>query len=238
MRDRTTVILVDNDETTTESLSKLVARMGFRCQCYHSGLEFLENYDCEIPSVIVSELRTADVSGLQIQRILKDRGCQVPIIFLTHYGSIPLAAKTLRSGAVHFLEKPVNEQEFWDAVLEAVAVADRWNNNRLHAEEIRQRMESLTEQELEVLQMIGDGEPNKSIAAALGVSVRTVEIRRSSMMVKLNAKTITDLIRFTLRDTNGHSDSFVGGLVPNHLSLSARDTNYNNGVRLQSELDN
>ncbi|WP_339908595.1 response regulator transcription factor [Symmachiella dynata] len=229
MRDRTTVVLVDNDETTTESLSKLVTRMGLRCECYHSGLEFLENYDCEIPSVIVSELRTADVSGLQIQRILKDRGCQVPIIFLTHYGSIPLAAKTLRSGAVHFLEKPVNEQEFWDAVLEAVAVADRWNNERLRAEEIRQRMESLTEQELEVLQMIGEGEPNKTIAATLSVSVRTVEIRRSSLMVKLNAKTITDLIRFTLQESNGYHETFVGGLVPTHLAVSAGTNNNNNG---------
>ena len=229
MRSKTTVIFVDDDETTTRPLMELVVKMGLRCDCYRSGLEFLDDFDCQMRSVVVSEIRTPDVSGLQIQRILKDRDCQVPIIFLTSHGSVSIANSTLRAGAINFLEKPVDEQEFWEAIQEAVAVAEHWRKERVRTEEVGQRLASLNEQELEVLNMIGRGEPNKSIAVALEVSIRTVEIRRSSLMIKLNVNTITDLIRFTLRDTNGHSDSFVGGLVPNHLAMSARDANHNNG---------
>jgi FixJ family two-component response regulator len=152
---------------------------------------------------VVTELRVPGASGLQILWQLAEEGARIPIIFVSAYGTLAIAVRAMREGAFHFLEKPVHEQEIWDAIQAAVAIdqqriaADRWEG------EVREKIGQLSFKEEQVLRMIAQGKSNSMIAKDLDIGIRTVELRRATLMKKLHINRPEDLMRFALLACNG-----------------------------------
>jgi FixJ family two-component response regulator len=209
------VFVVDEDEALLEAVRQVADMMNLRCETFHSGLEFLERFDRDRPGCVVTELRVPGANGLQLLRQLAEEGTRIPIIFVSAYGTLAIAVRAMREGAFHFLEKPVHEQEIWDAIQTAVTIdqqrvaADRWE------EEVREKIGQLSLKEEQVLRMIAQGKSNPMIAKELDISIRTVELRRGTLMEKLHIDRPEDLIRFAVLACNGHA-GHNGHTVHNH----------------------
>jgi two-component system, LuxR family, response regulator FixJ len=129
----------------------------------------------------------------------------LPVIFLTSHATVPIAVRAMRSGAFHFLEKPIREQELWDVIQEAVAVDQEKREAAREAAAFRERMTSLSFKEEQVLRLIAEGKPNRAIAKELDLSLRTIEVRRNTLMKKVGVKSPEDLLRFALMACNGRA---------------------------------
>jgi FixJ family two-component response regulator len=197
------VFVVDEDEALREAIRQVADMMNLRCEAFHSGLEFLGRFDRGRPGCVVTELRVPGASGLQILRRLAEEGARIPIIFVSAYGTLAIAVRAMREGAFHFLEKPVHEQEIWDAIQAAVTIdqqriaADHW------AGEVREKLRQLSFKEAQVLRMIAQGKSNLMITEDLDISIRTVELRRATLMKKLHINRPEDLMRFAVLACNG-----------------------------------
>ncbi len=193
-----TVFVVDEDMVASEALRKLAYTMSLRCRVFHSSLEFLAAFDATLPGCLVTEWRLSGTSGLQVQQRLAAEGCPLPVIILTAYATIPIAVRAMRAGAFHFLEKPLHEQEAWDVIQAAVAL-DAERRRTVHLErQIVDQLALLTPKEEQVLRMIAEGLPNRDIAHQLQISVRTVELRRTTMLRKLQLASADQLIHFAV----------------------------------------
>lgn len=193
-----TIFLVDNDAQTHDHVRRLAVSMNLRFEGYFSGLEFLASYDTSRRGCLVAELRVADVGGLEIQRRLASIEAPLPVVFLTAHATVPLVVRAMQAGAADFLEKPLCEQDAWEAIQEAVHL-DRLRRERLekHHEQHR-RIRMLSPKERQVLCLLGEGKSRRSIAAELELSVRTVELARARAMKKLEIDTHAELLRFTI----------------------------------------
>lgn len=200
-----TIFVVDDDAATCREIRALSVMMNLRCEVYDSGLAFLESFDRSQCGCVVTELRVRGVNGLQLQQRLLADGVPLPVIFLSAHGSLPIAVRAMRAGAFHFLEKPIHEQELWDAIQGAVMMDQENRQTARQDAAIRERLAELTLKEEQVLRMIADGKGNRVIARELDVSMRTIEIRRNVLMKKLGTKTSEELLRFALVACNGHS---------------------------------
>jgi two-component system, LuxR family, response regulator FixJ len=200
------VFVVDDDVAACRKICELVGMMNLSCEVFSSGQEFLNQFDRTRSGCLVTELKVPGVGGLQIQQRLGMLQAIIPVIFVTAYGTLPIAVRALRAGAFHFLEKPIHEQELWDAIQEAVAMDQERRNSARREEDIRARVAALTIKEEQVLKMIADGMPNRVIAKELDVSIRTIEGRRATLMKKLGLNVPEELLRFAMAACNGHSN--------------------------------
>jgi FixJ family two-component response regulator len=193
------VIIIDDDPDIREALSKLLETINLRAVTYPSAAEFLAGKRSSGPSCIVLDVRLPGVGGLEFQRRLAQENIPTPIIFITGYGDVPTSVRAMKAGAVEFLTKPIRDQEF----LEAVQAALRRDGFRLERErevgELRSRQQSLTAREQQVMALLVAGRVNKQIASDLAVSEVTVRLHRLQVMKKMQAGSLSELIRIADR---------------------------------------
>lgn len=193
-----TVYLIEDDADLRESLAALLEVSGYSPRCFASAEDFLAKGLNERPACAVVDLRLPGMSGLDLQKKLHDEQPHLPVIVVTGHGDVATARTALRTGALDFLEKPVQPKELMDAVSAALeSDAQALERAREH-DQMRERLGRLTPRELEVFQRITDGLHNREIAVELGISPRTVEVHRARLMDKLNARRIADLFRLRL----------------------------------------
>lgn len=199
------VHVVDDDESARESLAFLLEAADFEVVSHASALALLDALPLDGAGCVITDMRMPDMTGLELVRELNARGCRVPIIMITGHGDIPLAVEAMRAGVADFIEKPFGESRMIDALNRALeagpppaaaAVSDE-------ATLVRQRLETLSERERQVLDGVVDGQPNKVIARELGISPRTVEIYRAKLMAKMHADNLAALVRMTLSVRRG-----------------------------------
>ena len=189
------VRLVDDDEAMLEGLAFVLENEGWRVACYKSAEDFLVNDAPSVPGCLILDINMPEMSGLELQQTMLERGYNLPIIFLTGHGNIDLAVQTIRGGAVEFLEKTGDTGKLIQAVSAAVARSQKgFANLGIDPFEAHKRLSALTERELTIVRMIAAGQLNRQIAARLAISVRTVETHRAAAMKKLAVKTAAELI--------------------------------------------
>ncbi len=189
------VFVVDDDAAVRDAIKNLLESVGIHVQTFGSGAEFLAKTPADAPSCLILDVRLPGMSGLEFQRQLAAAGVEIPIIFITGHGDIPITVQAMKAGAVDFLTKPFREQELLDAIHKAV---DRDRQQREQSAEVvklRQRYADLTPREREVMALVTQGLLNKQIAAELGASETTVKIHRGQVMRKMGAESLADLVR-------------------------------------------
>jgi FixJ family two-component response regulator len=192
------VFVIDDDDGVRGSLKLLFKSVNLPVTAYASAQEFLPVYADDQPGCLVVDVRMPGMSGLELQQQLNLRGSMIPVIFITGHGDISMAVEAMQHGAFDFLPKPFRDQDLLDRVQRALE-RDAVNRRSLGAtENLRERLESLTPREREVLALVTGGKPNKVVAADLGVSQRTVEIHRARVMEKMQADSLAHLVRMTL----------------------------------------
>lgn len=193
------VYVVDDDDGVRNSLRLLLKSSGLAVTALASANEFLDSYDLAQAGCLVLDVRMPGFSGLELQQELNRRGAIIPVIFMSGHGDVPMAVEAMQHGAFDFLQKPFRDQDLIDRI-QAALRKDRDNREQLrNSPLIRERFESLTPRESEVLALMADGRPNKIIAAALGISQRTVEIHRARVMEKMQASSLAQLVRMTFQ---------------------------------------
>ncbi len=193
-----TVFIVDDDEAVRDSLGLLLRSVGYRARCYGSARDFLKAFDPRDYGCLVLDIRMPGMTGLELQKHLAEIGCNIPIVFITGHGDIPMAVEAVRQGAVDFLQKPFQDQELVDRINDAMKQAAQQREGELERLEILDRIESLTAREKQVMGQVVLGKANKVIAGDLGVSQRTVEIHRARVMEKMQANSLAHLVRMVM----------------------------------------
>lgn len=193
-----TVHVVDDDQASREAVAHLVEEMDVPVRTYGSAEEFLNKYNGERPACLVTDIRMLQMSGLELQEELASQGTTMATIVLTAYADTSITVRAIKNGAVTLLEKPCRDLELWDAIREALAVDRKQYESDLERAELVRRIETLTPQEKEVLALVVAGDPNKAIASKLDVSIRTVEVRRSSIFQKMHADSVAELVRLAM----------------------------------------
>lgn len=192
------VFVVDDDEAIRDSLSLLLDSVGIQNKSFALAQEFLNFVTSDVSGCIISDIRMPDVSGLDLQQTLLDRRISLPVIFITGHGDIPMAVDAMRNGALDFIRKPFREQELLDRINQAFTVERSKREHQLEAAAIQKKIAELTEREHEVFDRISSGEANKVVAIELGISERTVEVHRSNIMKKMEARSLAKLVRMRL----------------------------------------
>jgi FixJ family two-component response regulator len=193
-----TVFVVDDDPAARESVVALVALKGLNARGFGSAEEFLSQYDPSQKGCVVVDVRMAGMSGLELLENLKARKSSLPVIVITGYADVPLAVRAMQAGAVTFLEKPCQEMEIWQAIVQALEIEQSQHVLRKQRAEIESRLASLTEDELVVFRRLLEGHANKRIATDMDIGLRTVELRRSNIMKKMQASSLPDLVRMAI----------------------------------------
>jgi FixJ family two-component response regulator len=193
--ERPIVFVIDDDASVRDSVTDLLRSVGLDAQAFGSPQEFLDSTRSDAPGCIVLDVRLPGSSGLEFQRVLTDSMVQLPVIFISAHGDIPMSVRAMKSGAIEFLTKPLHEQQLLDAIQAGI---ERDRNRRREANvvaELQRRFGSLTPREREVLTLVVTGSPNKQIAARAQLSEMTVKVHRSQIMRKMQAKSLVDLVR-------------------------------------------
>jgi FixJ family two-component response regulator len=193
------VYVVDDEPSVRRALKRLIGSVGYQVELFGSAQEFLAASRPDVPSCLVLDIRLPGISGLDFQRQLPEANIHIPIIFITGHGDIPMTVRAMKAGAVEFLPKPFRDQDLLDAIHVAL---ERDRTRRQEDAEIatlRQRLESLTPREREVLPRVVSGLLNKQIAAELGTSESTVKVHRSQLMHKMRADSLVELVRMAER---------------------------------------
>jgi FixJ family two-component response regulator len=193
------VFVVDDDASMRESLKNLIRSVGMRAELFASAQEFLRSKHLDVPSCLVLDVRLQGLSGLDLQRRTAEAGLQIPIIFITGHGDIPMTVRAMKAGAVEFLTKPFRDQDLLDAIQQALERDRKARDQRAEIEELRDRFASLTSRERDVMARVVAGLLNKQIGAELGTSETTVKIHRHQVMEKMGAGSLPELVRMADR---------------------------------------
>ena len=189
------VFIVEDDTSLREALSRLFRTVDLRTEVFGSAGELLQNKLPDVPACLILDVRLPGLSGLDIQSELAKADIQIPIIFMTGHGDIPMSVRAMKAGAVDFLTKPFRDQDMLDAVVAAIE-RDRGRREQARAAaELRTLFESLSARERQVMALVTTGLMNKQVAAEVGLSEITVKIHRGHVMRKMGAKTLADLVR-------------------------------------------
>ena len=189
------IAIVDDDASSREGLQSLIRSAGWRVETFASAQEFLGRVGAKAPSCLILDLQLPGLSGLDLQKQMAEVGLEIPIVFLTGHGNIPASVQAMKAGAVEFLTKPLDEQKLVDAIHEAVERDRRTRQQHAEIRQLRERYESLTPREQQVMQEVVSGLLNKQIAAALNITEFTVKIHRGQVMRKMRADSLPDLVR-------------------------------------------
>jgi len=189
------VFVIDDDASVRDAIADLLQSIGIEVATFRSAQEFLQSKRPDAPGCIVLDVRLPGPSGLEFQRTLNKSNIHLPIIFISGHGDIPMSVRAMKSGAIEFLTKPLREQELLDAIQTGIEHDRARRREAKLVAEIRQRFDSLTPREREVLALVVTGRPNKQIAAQAKLSEMTVKVHRSQIMRKMRAKSLVDLVR-------------------------------------------
>jgi len=189
------VFVVDDDAAVREALESLLKSVGLRAAMFASPAQFLERRHPNVPSCLVLDVRLPELSGLDFQAELAKNGIQIPIIFITGHGDIPMSVRAMKAGAVEFLTKPVREQDLLDAIQLALERDRARRGQEATVAELRANLETLTPREREVMAYVTAGLMNKQIAGEMGVTEITVKVHRGNLMRKMGARSLAELVR-------------------------------------------
>lgn len=192
------IYIVDDDDGMRRALTVLMTTVGYQPMAFARPSEFLAKYDANQPGCLVLDVRMPEMSGLEVQQHLNRTGSMLPVILITGHGDIPMAVQAMKDGAFDFLQKPFRDQDLLDRINGALKldVENRASVDRLA--DLKQRFDSLTPREHEVMAFVVDGKANKVIAIDLGLSERTVEIHRANVMEKMGARSVAHLVKMHL----------------------------------------
>ena len=190
-----TVFIIDDDKGMRQAIEDLVESVGLRAETFASGEEFLSRRHISGPSCLVLDVRLPQMSGLDFQRRLTETGTQIPIIFITAHGDVPMSVRALKSGAVEFLTKPFRDQDLLDAIQQALQHDRAAQEQQAEIHDLRERYHTLTAREREVMALVVSGMLNKQIASEIGASEATVKIHRGNATRKMQAASVVDLVR-------------------------------------------
>ncbi|MET0527033.1 MAG: response regulator FixJ [Microvirga sp.] len=191
------VHVVDDDDAVRKSVSFLLMAEGFNVRQHESAMTFLKMTNID-GGCIVTDVRMPEISGIEFIRLLKERGLTLPVIVMTGHADISLAVEAMKAGAVDFLEKPFEDQRFLDIVRSALELREHNVQQAEELQSIRTRLDALSMRERQVVDCLIAGKANKVIAHDLSISPRTVEIYRANVMTKMEAKSLSELVRMVL----------------------------------------
>ena len=189
------VLVVDDDASVRKSLSRVISEAGYRVETYASSREFLARVPEAGPSCLVLDVRMPGITGLELQQTLSRAVHEIPIVFITGHGDVPMSVKAMKAGAVDFLTKPFVRKDLLDAIARAVAKDTRDLGTEARDDEIRGRVKLLTPRESQVFALVVTGMLNKQIASELGIGEKTVKVHRARVMEKMQAGSLAALVR-------------------------------------------
>ena len=189
------VFVVDDDPSVRRAIKRLVESVGLRVELFGSVLEFRSTSHPDVASCLVLDIRLPGISGLDFQRELLKTHNEIPMIFITAHADIPMTVRAMKAGAVEFLTKPFRDQDLLDAIQVALERARATRKRQAETAVLRERLESLTPREREVLPLVVSGLLNKQVAAELGTTEATVKVHRSQLMKKMGADSLPELVR-------------------------------------------
>jgi two-component system, LuxR family, response regulator FixJ len=200
------VFVVDDDADIRDSMQMLLEVAGFKVRNFISAKQFLAD-DSAKHGCLIADIRMPDMSGLELQEEVARRHLDLPVIIMTGHGDVPLAVRAMKAGAVDFLEKPFDDEKMLASVRRALDIGSKARSRNAEAKAAKTLLESLTPRERGVLDKLVQGRSNKVVAYELGISPRTVEIHRAHIMGKMDASSLSDLVRVVLaaeQGSNGH----------------------------------
>ncbi len=190
------IYVVDDDASMCRSLSLLLEAHGFKVAAFTRAKDFLDFHHPKISSCLVLDVQLPDISGLALQEAMMDQKLNIPIVFITGHGDIPMSVKAMKEGAIDFLPKPFTDKELLDAIQRAIEKNKAQNKEQAQIAKIQRRIKTLSPRELEVFRLVADGMLSKQIAFKWGTALQTIKIHRGRVMHKMQAKTVTELIHF------------------------------------------
>ena len=192
------VFIIDDDDEVRDAIAFLMESVGLQAETYSSAELFSDDFDATRSGCIILDIRMKGMSGLMLQEHLSKQDIHPPIIFITGHGDVPMAVKAIKAGAIDFIQKPFNDQVLLESVYRAIEEDEKQRGKALQHAEIKLKLERLTPREREVLDLVVKGHRNKIIANELHISQSTVEVHRSRAMEKMEAKSLSDLMRIML----------------------------------------
>ena len=195
MSEQQTIHVVDDDEAMRDSMTWLLEGEGYKVACYNSAASFLAARNAHMRGCLVLDVRMPEMSGLELHERLETLGSQLPIIFVTGHGDVPMAVGALQRGACDFIEKPFNNEDLLTRIRRALELDSQRSARQQRDSAIAQRLEQLTQREREVMQLVVAGKLNKQIADTLDISMKTVEAHRARVMEKMGVRTLAELVK-------------------------------------------
>ena len=194
---RPIVFVVDDDDAVRASLERLIRSAGFTVKTFASADQFLKSERPDVPGCLVLDVKLPGLGGLDLQRRLAESDSAIPIVFITGHGDIPMSVRAIKAGAVEFLTKPFRDQDLLDAIKQATELDRITREWKSEIANLRDRYETLTPREQEVMQLVVAGMLNKQIAMELGTSEITIKVHRGQVMQKMQANSLADLVRIS-----------------------------------------
>ncbi len=189
------VFVVDDDEAMRDSMQYLFESVNLPCKVFASAHDFLEFLDRRLTGCVLLDIRMPGMSGMELLENLNGQGIQVPVIVITGHGDVPLAVRAIKQGAFDFLQKPFAAQALLDRVYAALESIKKSELKNRELDSLRSSFDALTNREKEIMELVVAGSPSKAIGMKLGISSKTVDIHRSSIMKKLNVRNIAELVQ-------------------------------------------
>ncbi|MDX2476101.1 MAG: response regulator FixJ [Gammaproteobacteria bacterium] len=201
--DRAIVFIVDDDASVRDSLRWLIESVQLQVQCFATAQEFLQGYQNQQTGCVVLDVRMPGLSGLDLQEELRQQGFVLPVIIITGHADVPMAVRAFKSGVFDFIEKPFNDQHLIDRIHQAINKSRSQKVNIQRWQDARDRLQKLSSREVQVLDCIVSGSSNKTMARELDISVKTIETHRANLMSKMQAGSVSELVRIALLAERG-----------------------------------